>query len=312
MPTSAKPQHCIVNKVEELIQNYRWKRPFLFKLFKKEEAKRIMRIPINLADKEDRHFWTHNGNRKYTVASAYKELVKNDQQREGQQEGTSLRDNKPWKILWNLNLKHKIKMFLWKCLSTALPVNEIIYSRIKTGSPICNCCGEGIETVEHLFFQCRIAKEKWHLAQLHWDGIEDQREEFKKWWSSLTEAKCSSEGMEHITLIANILWQTWKARNDRMFNNVQQHPLKIVQKAQNEWMEYKEAKDQERRMSMLETPRAGEPQIQRKESADTIYLTIAVQQRMGGWDMGIRTVADDDNKQILMVTNSGTKQWLLN
>ena len=83
--------------------------------------------------------------------------------------------------------------------------------------------------------------------------------------------------MEHIALTANILWQIWKARNDRMFNNVQQYPLKIIQKAQNEWMEYKEAKDQEKRMSMLETPRAGEQQTQRKESADTLYLTTAVQ-----------------------------------
>ena len=72
-------------------------------------------------------------------------------------------------------------MFLWKCLNIALPVNEIIYSRIKIGSPICNCCGEDIETVEHLFFQCRIAKETWHLTPLHWDGIEDQRGDFKKW-----------------------------------------------------------------------------------------------------------------------------------
>ena len=110
--------------------------------------------------------------------------------------------------------------------------------------------------------------------------------------------------MEHIALTANILWQIWKARNDRMFNNVQQYPLKIIQKAQNEWMEYKEAKDQEKRMSMLETPRADELQGQRKEDADTIHLNIAVQHRMGGWDIGIGIVAEDVNKQILA-------QWAL-
>ncbi|XP_071924903.1 uncharacterized protein [Coffea arabica] len=99
-PTSAKPQHCTVNRVEELIQNYRWKRPLLFKLFKEEEAKRIMRIPSVWLIKKI-------GSSRHTMGMG--------------------------SIQWPQLIRN------W------------------------------------------IAKETWHLTPLHWDGIEDQRGDFKKW-----------------------------------------------------------------------------------------------------------------------------------
>ena len=59
--------------------------------------------------------------------------------------------------------------------------------------------------------------------------------------------------MEHITLTLNILWQVWKARNNRIFNASPRHPIRITQKAQNEWLEYKEAIIKGKMMSMPET-----------------------------------------------------------
>ena len=38
---SVKPHECIIQKVEDLIHNFRWKKPLNFKLFKEEEVKRI-------------------------------------------------------------------------------------------------------------------------------------------------------------------------------------------------------------------------------------------------------------------------------
>lgn len=55
---SPKPQNCTIDKVENLIQNFRWKRPLVFRLFNEMEAKRILKIPISLANREDGHFWS--------------------------------------------------------------------------------------------------------------------------------------------------------------------------------------------------------------------------------------------------------------
>ena len=95
--------------------------------------------------------------------------------------------------------------------------------------------------MEHLFFFYSQAQDVWRLAPLHWDGLADHRGNFNRWWSGLMEAKSTTEGADQQALTVNILWQLWKAKNDRMFNNRYCHAFEIVQKAQLEWMEFTEA-----------------------------------------------------------------------
>lgn len=66
-------------------------------------------------------------------------------------------------------------------MNLALPVNETIHSRTRMGDPICKSCGEGIETVEHLFFLWRLAQEVWHLLPVKWDGLDDYTGNFSRW-----------------------------------------------------------------------------------------------------------------------------------
>ena len=46
----------------------------MFRLFNREDAENILRIPISLADKEDQYFWLHSRRGQYTVKSGYKWL----------------------------------------------------------------------------------------------------------------------------------------------------------------------------------------------------------------------------------------------
>ena len=41
---------------------------------------------------------------------------------------------------------------------------------------------------------------------------------FRKWWATIMHAKGRKEGNEHLALIANILWQIRKYRNNMEFN----------------------------------------------------------------------------------------------
>ncbi|XP_027158241.1 uncharacterized protein LOC113759861 [Coffea eugenioides] len=182
-----KPQKYVVQKVGDLIHNFRRKRPLIFKLFQEEEAKKMLRIPISLANRDDCFFWPYSGNGQYTVAFAYKEISRQrslqQQQREVIGEGPSWGKEKLWKHLW------KLKLFIWKCMNSALPVNEKIYTRTRMGDLICKRCGEDIETLEHLFFHCRLTKEVWRLSPLQWDGLEEYTGNFSRWWSILIEAR---------------------------------------------------------------------------------------------------------------------------
>ena len=138
--------------------------------------------------------------------------------------------------MWKLKVKLKLKLFIWKCMNSALPVNEKIYTRTRIGDLMCKSYGEDIEIMEHLFFHCRLAKEVWRLSPVKWDGLEEYIGNISRWWRVLIEARHRSAGIDHIALIVNILWQLWKARNDRVFNSVERYPLKTIQKAHEEWM----------------------------------------------------------------------------
>ena len=54
--------------------------------------------------------------------------------------------------------------------------------------------------------------------------------------------------MEQISLNANILWQLWKARNKSVFEQQRGETRDIVLRAQQEWIEFEEAMQQETKM----------------------------------------------------------------
>ncbi|XP_027181659.1 uncharacterized protein LOC113780035 [Coffea eugenioides] len=242
--TSVMPLSCNITRVEELICGFRWRIPLVFRTFNRKEAEEILEIPISISGKDDSNYWIHSGNGIYTVNSGYKALCKGTVQHKGRRENeaeTSIASSyeKQWKWMWRLNVKSKIKHFLWKCLHGLLPVNSLVFKRTHKGDPICGGCGEQEESIEHMFFQCSKAQEVWKMAPLQWDGLREQTGNFQAWWTALLEATCRTEGKEHIELTANILWQLWKRRNEWQFNAKHRHPWKTIQKAQQEWQELK-------------------------------------------------------------------------
>nr|XP_027090235.1 uncharacterized protein LOC113711271 [Coffea arabica] len=244
----------------------RWNRPLIFSTFNGKDAKEILKIPISVAGRADSNYWIASNNGNYTVKSAYKML-------EGEEKTTNIgrgvargqgetnfngQKEKDRSKMWRMDIKGKHKTCLWKCLNQALPVNELIYYGTRMREPICQVCGAGEETIEHLFFFCNPAKEVWKFAPVQWDGIADSRGNFNKWWSGLMEATSRNKGHQHQALTVNILWQLWKARNEKVFNNKCRNPFDIVQKAHLEWIEYTEVTSREKRVSSQETSASDE------------------------------------------------------
>lgn len=46
----------------------------------------------------------------------------------------------------------------------------------------------------------------WEVSPVQWDGIEDQADNFKKWWTAAVQARHRSEGRQQLALTANVLW----------------------------------------------------------------------------------------------------------
>ncbi|XP_071939215.1 uncharacterized protein [Coffea arabica] len=231
MPDSGEEQ-----KMEDLISNFRWNRNEIYGRFNREDAENIMRIPISLSRSGDMHFWIRSKHGEYSVKSCYQVLLKEERSKGSETKGdsgSSYDDSNTqiWKTLWGLNIKHKIKLFIWRCIPNTLTARETIFRRTKQGSPFCSRCGDNMETMEHILFHCEQAQKVWKLAPVQWDGIQNQIGCFKKWWAALVQATSRNKGRQHIALTANILWQLWKDRNKMEFEGKERDGLKIVQKA---------------------------------------------------------------------------------
>ena len=161
-----------------------WNRPLVHGTFIKEDAEKILRMPISVCRREDKIAWIHSKDGQYLVTTSYKKMMQKAESstQQGQQAaGPSVdeSDNNLWKTLWNLNIKHNLKIFIRRCINNTLPTKENIF-RKKKGDTQCKECGEGMEIVEHIFYQCSKAQLRWELSPINWDGMRQQNACFKR------------------------------------------------------------------------------------------------------------------------------------
>ncbi|XP_027148760.1 uncharacterized protein LOC113749274 [Coffea eugenioides] len=272
--TTVRPPECQIQMVQELIQNGEWNKAVVHEIFNAEDCKRILATPLSLYGGKDKLIWPYSKNGEYSVRSGY--MVAKEMQQEGAgvvvQQGRSSRNEQGtevWKFLWSLNMKYKLKHFIWKGLHNILPVNEVIKRRVGKGSELCACCGEQPETLEHMFFFCKHAELIWKASPMQWDGLVEFRKSFWLWWNSLMEARERDAGKEHICLTVNLLWQIWKSRNRVQFNSEEGCPGKVVMKAVQEWNEYEAAQRMDREDEV-------EKRNQQKASTEWLPPTMGV------------------------------------
>ena len=65
-----------------------------------------------------------------------------------------------FKHVWKAKISYKIKIFMWLVENNAILTKDNMLKRHWVGSPTCHFCFEN-ETIEHLFFQCPVAKITW-------------------------------------------------------------------------------------------------------------------------------------------------------
>ena len=154
--------------------------------------------------------------------------------------------------------------------------------------PICTTCGTTQETVEHLLLTCPHTVNIWKAAPIQWDGAKDQQGDFKCWWLRISEARHRPEGMEHIGLTANILWQVWKERNKREFEKSDRGPpLRTIGRAHKEWLEQLQVELTKDRESTEETVPRQELQDQDYANEGAMIMEMATTKKKGQQTFGI-------------------------
>ena len=98
---------------------------------------------------------------------------------------------------------------------------------IDVGSLLCPICMDDVETVNHIFFSCNMAKDLWSLFAKWWEidiPVCANISECFEWLDDLT---VSNKVRSFIDGVGDtMLWHIWKFRNELIFSN--SPPLKAM------------------------------------------------------------------------------------
>ncbi|XP_056841869.1 uncharacterized protein LOC130495000 [Raphanus sativus] len=195
----------------------KWNEAGLEEVFVSCDVQMIMRNqPV--AARQDFFTWKFNKSGELTVKSAYwlaSSLKTREQNPEAFREpSTNVLKEKVWKV----KTVPKVRVFLWKALSNALPVADLIRARGMKIDNRCQTCGNETESINHALFECTFARLVWAVSPipqrnggfsedsvftnmnflLNLNGNTNLREEDKRVWPW-------------------ILWNLWKRRNEMAF-----------------------------------------------------------------------------------------------
>ncbi|KAM1406093.1 hypothetical protein ACFXTH_000797 [Malus domestica] len=131
-------------KVRDLIDpvSKSWKEEVISAGFNRDEARKILIIPLSKYGCHDRLVWHYTVNGDYSVKTGYGvaiNLMENGALgRKGQGAPSEHRKNNLiWKKIWTLQVPNKIKIFIWKCCNKALAVRHNLQRRKKRVENIC-------------------------------------------------------------------------------------------------------------------------------------------------------------------------------
>ena len=104
-----------------------------------------------------------------------------------------------WRWLWTAKVIPKVKFFMWRLITRAVPTGSRLQEKGIVGDFRCLVCGGLNESIQHVFFECKLSKEVW--SAFHRDmpdqgkGFMDDRQSWRKIFSFLKAKDLLEEGM---------------------------------------------------------------------------------------------------------------------
>ena len=190
------------------------------------------------AYRNDEWLWLGDNSNSFTVNSAYNVLLC---------QNTLLPQLSPsfnFDFFWRLKALPSAHYFAWRVLTGKIATyDNLLHRGIQTGGGMCVMCGIELETVNHLFFTCKVASKVWCMtdvwvgrAFVHCDNATQHFEQF---------------GFMDLSYVGNcvwkcmwisIIWGIWNHRNRIIFNSAVVDPIEIFAMAQVKgwaWVTYK-------------------------------------------------------------------------
>ncbi|KAL0449105.1 UNVERIFIED_CONTAM: hypothetical protein Slati_1466900 [Sesamum latifolium] len=208
-------------KVAALLDEAGWKEPLVRDEFLQIDAYCILSIRLPNTRSPDELIWHHGKKGKFTVKSAYQLACML-----GTPASPSSRDG-DWRLAWDLQLAPKIKLFIWKVYSNALPTMTNLRNRglrLEGGCPLCDAMEEDIM---HVLVRCSFARLIWAVSGVPWKLVESHTEDVMVWLRAIHQRA----DREELEMIAVIYWSLWYHRNMRIFEGKELQAVEVVDMA---------------------------------------------------------------------------------
>ncbi|GKA92822.1 RNA-directed DNA polymerase, eukaryota, reverse transcriptase zinc-binding domain protein [Tanacetum coccineum] len=163
---------------------------------------------INLSDQPDSWVWSLNPAVGFTVASVRKLIDVN----------ILVGSDSPTR--WNRSVPIKVNVFLWRLALNKLPTRVNLDRKgIDVDSTLCPICGDDVETINHLFFTCEMARVLWANLACWWDLDVPFCSSFSDWICWLDSSHLSAKGKLFLDGVGGtVLWTIWNYRNRLIFS----------------------------------------------------------------------------------------------
>lgn len=186
---------------------------------------------IRMVRNQDFWSWIYNKSGEYSVKSGYWLASKENNSKVHQEAMIQPSINDLKDKVWHHQTMPKIKVFLWRAMSGALPVAAQFLARSMQSDPRCQACGLEIESVNHVLFTCSIARQVWALSEVPilegGFGYELLNSNINYILVSYKSLIISSEIQK---LVPWIMWRLWKNKNLFFFEAKSFSHLNTIQK----------------------------------------------------------------------------------
>lgn len=149
----------------------------LDKTFTQFEVGEILKLPFSTTGAKDKLYWQFSQSKSYTVQSGYKlaRTVSKRDQAESNNKGEVQSKKQMWNNLLGMDIKSKLKHFIWRCYHGSLLVKKTQFD------PIWSQCGQVEEDLEHIMFHCERASTVCKLSPVSWEGLSIYSASFREW-----------------------------------------------------------------------------------------------------------------------------------
>ena len=175
------------------------------------EVSHIKAIPLCWTDQEDCLIWPGCKDGNYSVKTGY-QLLCESKIVDAASSSDSSKQTLFWKRVWKLQIPNKIKVFLWRVCSNALPTLENLKRRKIMEDAKCKACLAAEEDALHAIWGCEKLRHIWFPC-FSWVQTEHPQILDVQELISLV-----GQRIDKLELFAVVAWFIWNHRNKLLVN----------------------------------------------------------------------------------------------